>query len=60
MFCGHKTKTLQVKVDEFEEEISKKNGVVNRVVEERRESQKKLTEANRHLDEHEGGGRDPC
>lgn len=38
------------------EEITKKNVVVNRVVEEKRESQKKLTEANRHLDEYEGGG----
>jgi hypothetical protein len=37
MFSGHQNKTRQTKVDEFEEEIVKKNGIVNRVVEEKRE-----------------------
>ena len=51
MFSGHQNKILQAQVDEFEEEIVKKNRIVNRVVEEKRESQ-----ANRHLTEYEGGG----
>jgi hypothetical protein len=37
MFSGHQNKALQVKVDELEETIGKKNGIVNRVVEEKRE-----------------------
>jgi hypothetical protein len=37
MFSGHQNKTLQANVDEFEEEFVKMNGIVNRVVEEKRE-----------------------
>ena len=37
MFGGHQNKILQSQVDVFEEEIVKKNGIVNRVVEEKRE-----------------------
>jgi hypothetical protein len=51
MFSGHQNKILQAQVDEFEEEIVKKNGIVNRVVEEKSESQ-----TNRRLTEYEGGG----
>ena len=51
MFSGHQNKILQAQVDVFEEEIVKKNGIVNRVVEEKSESQ-----TNRRLTEYEGGG----
>ena len=56
MFSGHQTKTLQAKVAELEDEVLKKNGIVNRVVEEKRELQQKLTAATRRLSEYEGGG----
>jgi len=56
VFTAPQTKTLQDKIEELEKEDSKKNSVINRLVEEKRDLQRKLTEANRRLADRDGDG----
>ena len=56
VFTAHQAKTLQDKIDELEKEDSKKNSVINRLIEEKRDLQRKLTEANRRLADRDGDG----